>query len=157
MNFRVTAESHAFVYEIIKSHYKIGENAYLLECTKESDMLADNSTSCVIHANLSLNSNFTPLVLRNFNSGTIDSSKTIQLEIADVRGIWSGIIIENNIEGANFAFISQNYLIVKKDSILANEIRKLYANKMNFKICEIASLLQKVIEGFPDESILKYL
>jgi hypothetical protein len=159
-NYRISPQSPQFyslLYDLIKNKTEIKINSFLIESSRESDMIADNSTDCLVYADIRVGTQYNTLPIRNFNSNNLNISKSHEFIVISVRGIWSGDIIEREIVGANFTFITHQHLIVKKDSELANDIRILCDEKMNFKICELANLLHQTTEGFVDDSIKKYL
>ncbi len=157
IGFRVSLQTTSFIYELIKTKYEIGDNTYLLEPTREADMIADSSVNCLVYADQFINSNFTRIPIRNFRSLETDASKYKDFIIADVRGIWTGTIIERKIVGANFAILGQHHLVVNAGSLLANDIKLLYTQKLNFRICEIAYYLDESNRGFVHDSITEYL
>ncbi|HEV8503962.1 MAG TPA: ATP-binding protein [Chitinophagaceae bacterium] len=155
--YLVTPQTTHLVYDLLKQKNGIDDNSYLLEPTREADMLADCSINYIVYSNILNNSNAIKLPIRNFRSLDTDPSKYRDFIIAEVKGIWSGTIVEREIVGTNIVFIGQHHLIVSKGSLLASDIKKLYAKKMNFQICEIVNYLQDSNQGFVDESIRKYI
>jgi len=154
--FRITPDRPGMLYEALKN-YKLDSNSYFLECTREADMLADNAVNCQIVATTNVLNTLTTLPFRNFNSRNIDTTKSADWVIGEIRGTWSGTIIDRHIVGANFAFLSQHHVVLKNGSLLSHDIRELYNAKSNFKICQILNSLELVGQGFEDASIKKYL
>ena len=120
-------------------------------------MLADNSKNCIVDARFKLTNQLTSLPIRKFLSNEIDFSSSDRFIIGHIRGSWAGHIIERPIEGANFALISQNQIILKKGSALADDIRGFLQEGLNYKVCEIINFLQESTQGFAHPSIEKYL
>ncbi len=126
------------------------------ERTREADMIADNAINGVIDARTILGSSHTPLIFRKFFSNDIDPNSAETFEIASIRGAWAGSIVERPIDGANFAKLYQHHFVVKPNSLIAKDIRKLISGGMVFQVAELINRLTDVVQGQPDSIFAKY-
>ncbi len=143
-------------YNLLKMRNDLGEASYMHERTREADMIADNAINGVIDARTILGSSHTPLIFRKFFSNDIDPNSAETFEIASIRGAWAGSIVERPIDGANFAKLYQHHFVVKPNSLIAKDIRKLISGGMVFQVAELINRLTDVVQGQPDSIFAKY-
>jgi Histidine kinase-, DNA gyrase B-, and HSP90-like ATPase len=157
IGFQISDHSREFIYQQINNTKPVDDHTYLLETSVEADMLADNAQDCRVHANLRFSNPFAIIPLRNFRSDAIVPQKGKPSVIAQVQGICSGTIVEGTIEGANFSNLSFYHLVVNRETLLASEIKALYAAGSISRICQIANLLNEASLGYIDDSIKRFL
>jgi hypothetical protein len=143
-------------YNFLKIRPDLTDSSYMLERTREADMIADNATNGIIDARTIMGSSYTPFIFRKFFSNDIDANSGETFEIAFIRGAWAGSITERPIDGANFVKLYQNHFIVKPNSLIAKDIRKLISDGMVFQAAELIQRLTDVVEGQPDPIFIKY-
>ncbi|MHB1652685.1 MAG: HD domain-containing protein [Desulfitobacteriaceae bacterium] len=151
------------VYEYVSQQQDelINKN-YVLESCIEGSMLFDNAREFVIH-----------LLLVNIDNKTLVPSKFIKIPIqsialnadhewiiAKISGRWSGTIYEGSLLNrpleANFAFLGRYRLVVRKDSLLSNDIKEMNSLGNTYELASLCNKLQEAEQGYTNESIIKY-
>lgn len=84
----------------------------------------------------------------------LDSHETI---LGEVRGAWSGFIYIREIIGQKFVFLGRYRLVVNKDSLLHQVIRKMFSEGQHYKIIALIKKLELAHQGIIDESISEYI
>ena len=143
-------------YNYLKLKKDLGETSYMLEGTKEAEMIADNATDCIVDTTTIVGSSFTPFIFRRFSSINIDPNSAQKFEIASIRGSWAGTIVERPIYGSNFANLSQHHFIVKPNSLIAKDLRDFISQGKMFEAAELLSRLTDFIHNPQDPIFLKY-
>lgn len=135
---------------------------YVIEACIEGSMLFDNAQDFEIH-----------MVIVNVDNRIHVPSKFIKIPItsitlntehdwiiAKISGRWSGTIYEGTLLNrpldANFAFLGRYRLVVKKDSILAKDIKEMISLGRTYEIATLCNKLHDAEQGYIDESISKY-
>lgn len=152
---RISNKTTQLVYTFIRTICDYKENNFILEHSREADMLADNSIDYIVDTRFKINN--VPLPIRRFKSNNTDTNRSSDFILGEVKGKWSGIVVERKIIGANFSFLSQYHLVVAEGSLLAKDFRDFFSMQLNFKIAEIIGHLFESIQGFVDPSIEIYL
>jgi hypothetical protein len=143
-------------YNYLKLRNDLGEASYILERTKEADMIADNAIDCVVDTRTIVGSSYTPFIFRRFSSNNIDPNSAERFEIASIRGSWAGSLVERPIEGSNFASLSQYQFIVKPNSLIAIDLRNFISQGLLFKAAELLSRLTDFVHDPQDPIFIKY-
>jgi hypothetical protein len=143
-------------YDFLKIKNDLSQANYMLERTREADMIADNAANGIIDARTIIGTSRTPFIFRKFFSNDIDPNSAETFEIASIRGAWAGSIVERPIDGANFAKLYQHHFIVKPKTLIAKDISKLISEGMVFQVAELINRLTDVVEGQPDPIFAKY-
>ncbi len=161
-NFRyikINSEDTALIHQLLLQIPFIKEGDYLHEGCIEASMLFDNcEKSKIVIFELRLNKDLSiklPLI-EIFTKNIIPAEKHNNI-IGRLQGTWSGHIYEKEIEGGNYAILGQSRFVMKKDSQLAEDIKKMYNDGLHHKICELIRKLEQAFEGFIDDSVEKYL
>jgi hypothetical protein len=153
---RFTPPASLNIYDLISKVYNITESSYLVENTKEADMIADNAEDVILFINIIPTINVR-IPLRRFSSDKIGVANAMRYVLGKVQGIWTGDIVERELVGSNFCFLSHYHLVVKSGSLLAQDLKDLFLKKLHYKICKIASLLMEAEKGFIDNEVKKYV
>lgn len=143
-------------YNFLKMRNDLQDASYMLERTKEADMIADNAPNGIVDTKTIIGSSYTPFIFRKFFSNDIDPNSAEKFEIAHVRGTWAGSVVERPIDGSNFAKLSQYHFVVKPNSLIAKDLRRLISEGMMFKVAEIINRLTDVMHGQQDPIFAKY-
>lgn len=148
------------LFELLKAKAEGADTAsFLLEPTLVADMIADNSIDDKMYVLASLRVGSLPvtLTIREFDAGSIRPGAAMTKLIAQIRGVWSGAVTEMEIEGSNFALLSQYHFVCRKGSLLAADIKELVAREQTFLLADIIYKLGESFKGNIDPSIQKYL
>lgn len=157
VDLRELEKNQEWIYNLLKIQPGLNNSGYLLERTREADMIADNAPNGIIDASLKILSNITPLPLRRFKSNDIDPTTANKFVIGIIKGSWAGTLEERPIENSNFISLNQHHFIVKTGSELASDIKEMLAQDLVFKVAELINLLTDTTKGQVHESVKKYL
>jgi hypothetical protein len=147
-----------YFYELVAAFNIPNNKTYYLEPNSEVDMLFDNDPNSFVQImELKLPSMILKLPFIKIHTNSLALLEKNDSFLCDIRGVWSGFILEKEIFGANFIFLGQNKLIVKPNSFVSKEIKALYGKGQIIKLCEFVRLLEQALQGYVDESILKYM
>jgi len=106
---------------------------------------------------LATNNGIQKLAFGKITLKNIDTSLPHSWLIGEVRGIWTGTILEREIENENFSFLSQHKLIVKKGSKISKHLTELYQQGKTQKICSLIRLLEDAYTGTVDLAVKEFL
>lgn len=91
------------------------------------------------------------------NSRKLNTNSSIPGLLAEVRGTWSGYILERKVENGMFTFLDSNTLIVDINSILSEKIKKLASEGNTLKLAGLCNLLTAAMGGFVDPQVTQYV
>ncbi|WDF76480.1 ATP-binding protein [Mucilaginibacter sp. KACC 22773] len=151
-------ENTNFIYAVIEQ-ITMEQESYFLEPNLEIDLLFDNDPYSFVHIISVETVTKIPikLPLLRINSHSLQPFVNHKWFICEIRGVWTGTILEKEILGANFVFIGQHKLIVKPNTNISIEIKNLHSKGQIMKLCDLVKLLNDASDGFTDDSVLKFM
>jgi len=151
-------KSKSLPFQIILDHKKGKSGVFYLPYSSETDMLFDNDPNSFIEILQSPIDLKQQIPFMRITSKTVVPTKVHPWFICNIRGIWSGDILEKKIIGeANYIFIGQFKLIVNPGSLICKHIHELHNNGQVIKLCQFVNFLEDAAKGFVDESLEEYL
>jgi hypothetical protein len=147
-------ERQAELYGIINTFTEPSEKSYFISSGIETTLLTDNDPTFSIFVNpLHTHLGVYNMVFGRINVTNIVVTSQHDQHLGHVQGIWTGSIIEMEIQESNFAFLGQYKLAVKKNSNLNKYIKELFSNNQRQKICSLVKKLEDANNGVIDPSI----
>jgi hypothetical protein len=91
------------------------------------------------------------------NTKTVNFNQVHKWVIGEVRGSWTGTILERKIIGSNFTFLGQYIFVVNCGSRIESDVKDLYEDGHHYQLCNLIKLMAEANNGYLDDSIKHYL
>lgn len=147
-------------YSIIAQQVNLNQNTYLIDPCIEGSMLFDNDREAkVSFGAVDMPPGSITLAAIEINTDSLSLVDDHSWIIGKVAGKWSGTIYEREIKSVrtNFVFLGRYRLVIKKNTLLSNDLRNLYTSGKLLQVIDLILLLKHAEDGFIDERVRKYL
>ncbi len=150
-------EALGWLYNLAK-HFS-GDNIYVHDANIEGSYLFDNDPFAVIKIVqvISSTAQVVNVPIIKVETKRLALEEKHNYVLGNIQGQWSGTIVEREIDGSMFTSIGQNQFVVKKGSMLAEDVRLLFENSQQHRLGKLVRLLQQAEQGFIDDSVRKYI